>query len=253
MSSCLRLCRSIGILFLFWIGATTAAATAGDGSSLPVRGLIRPLNQAAIGTDIQAVVDEVRFKEGDTFRKGDLLISFDCERQQAEMAAAKAQLREMTLAADSTRYLHQKGAIGRYDLDVASVRQEKAAAELAAIKARIKQCKIFAPYDGRVAELLIHPHETPTGGNPLIKLVDETTFEIEMIAPSTWLRSIGIGAAFKFTIDELNETYSGKLVRIGAAVDPVSQTVKMIGVFDRKPAKARGGMSGSASFEGSSL
>ncbi|MFT7576275.1 MAG: membrane fusion protein (multidrug efflux system) [Alphaproteobacteria bacterium] len=84
-------------------------------------------------------------------------------------------------------------------------------------------------------------------------MVSETKFEIELIVPSHWLRTIGIGAAFKFTVDELGATYTGKLIRLGAAVDPVSQTIKIIGTFDTKPSKVLSGMSGSALFEGRGL
>ncbi len=236
---------------LLWI-ATVAptASSAPEKGPLPIRGLVRPLNQAAITTDLAARVSVVNFKEGETFRKGDLLIEFDCERQNAELAGVRAVHREARLSLDSVTYLEQKGAGGRFDVEVARSRVDKTAAEVAALDARIKQCTIIAPYDGRVAELGVHAHEMPTPGRPLINLVDETTYEIELIVPSHWLRTLEIGARFKFSVDELETSHPGRLIRIGAAVDPVSQTVKVIGMFATKPDKVLPGMSGSARFEG---
>jgi membrane fusion protein (multidrug efflux system) len=142
----LRLCHTaVAVVSLLTCVSATTVAFASEQESFPVRGLVRPLNQAAIGAGIQARIKEVHFREGDSFRKGDLLVAFDCERQEAELAAADAQHREMLLALNSTSYLHQKGAIGRYDLQVSQVRTEKAAAEVSALKARIKQCNIHAP------------------------------------------------------------------------------------------------------------
>lgn len=221
-----------------------------DRKPLPVRGLVRPLNQAAIATDLAARVSAVGFKEGESFAKGDVLIAFDCERQEAELAAIRAQHREMKLALDSAAYLDKRGAVGKLDVEVSRARVDKAAGDVAALEARIKQCKIIAPFNGRVAELLIHAHEIPAAGKALISVVDETTFEIELIVPSHWLRTLAIGEAFKFSVDELDQTFSARLVRLGAAVDPVSQTVKVIGAFEAKPPKVLGGMSGSAVFEG---
>jgi membrane fusion protein, multidrug efflux system len=250
MSAVRRLWAPISAAALVWVAAIAPSIPSPPPKGPPVRGLIRPLDQAAVATDLAARIAAVRFREGEAFRKGDVLIVFDCERQEAELAAASAQHREMKLALESATYLDQKGAVGRFEVEVARARTDKAAADVAALSARIKLCQISAPFDGRVAELSIHAHEIPTPGKPLIALIDETALEIELIVPSHWLRSIAVGAAFKFSVDELDATFSGKLTRIGAAVDPVSQTVKIIGVFDVKPAKVLPGMSGSAVFEG---
>lgn len=232
------------------VSTTTTSWSQSDKAALPVRGMVRPLNQAAIATDLQARVASVHFKEGSAFRKGDLLIAFDCERQLAELAATRAQYREAKLALDSATYLDKKGAVGRFDVEVSRARAEKVASEVTAIEARIKQCQIMAPFDGRVSELLINAHEFPVAGKPFVNLVDETTFEIELIVPSQWLRTIDVGARFRFSVDELGTTHEARLVRVGAAVDPVSQTVKVVGIFDTKPEKVLSGMSGSATFEG---
>lgn len=244
-----RFMRTILSGALALVAAHQATATESNRAELPVRGLIRPLNQAAIATDLQARVSEVRYKEGEAFKKGDVLIAFDCERHQAELSAAKAQHREMQLALDSASYLEKKGAVGRLDLEVSQARSDKTAADVAALAARIKQCTIVAPYDGRISELLINPHETPSLGKPFISLVDETTFEIDLIVPSHWLKRLSVGARFTFSVDELGTSHAGSIVRIGAAVDPVSQSVKVIGKFDTKPDRVLAGMSGSAAFE----
>ncbi len=211
---------------------------------------MRPLNQAAIATELQARIAEVPFKEGEAFRKGDLLIAFDCERLKAERVAAQAQYREMKVALDSAIYLSERGAGGRFDIDISRARTDKAAAEVAAYNARMKHCRIFAPYNGRVSELMSRKHEIPSAGKPLIRIIDETQFELDMIIPSHWLRTLTKGVDFKFTVDELRETFDGRVVRIGAAVDPVSQTIKIVGVFAAKPGKVLAGMSGSATFVG---
>ena len=57
----------------------SVSAEAGDVPN-PIRGVVRPQSQATISTDFQAAVSAVKLKEGDRFRKGDLLIEFDIER-----------------------------------------------------------------------------------------------------------------------------------------------------------------------------
>lgn len=221
-----------------------------ESQTLPVRGIVRPLQQAAVTSELQARVVEVRHREGETFSKGDLLVEFDCERQRSEFDAASAQLRETKAAFDSASYLDRKGASGRLEVDIARARMEKNEAEVAGLTAKLKLCKIFAPFDGRLAERFVQAHEVPTVGKPLITVVDESVFEIELIVPSNWLRRVSPGSRFSFSVDELGEAYEARLVRIGAIVDPVSQTAKVYGVFEHKPGRVLAGMSGSAVFVG---
>lgn len=214
--------------------------------AMPVRGIVRPLHQAAIATDLAARVAEIGFREAEAFRKGDVLVRFDCERLEAEHRAAEAVHREMQLALDSNLYLDKRGAIGKIDVEVSKARLDKAGAEAAALAARIKQCVIKAPFDGRVAGLTINAHEIPATSKPFLEIVEERAFEIDLIVPSNWLRRIGAGTRFTFSIDETGRKYAAEVLRVGASVDPVSQTVKVIAGFLERDEKVLAGMSGSA-------
>jgi membrane fusion protein (multidrug efflux system) len=217
---------------------------------LPIRGIVRAVNQAAISTDLAAPVTKVAFKEGEAFRKGDILIAFDCRHQRAELAAAEAQRREMTVAYESAVFLEQRKASSRLDVETAHARADKAAADVEGMKARIDHCTILAPYDGRVNEVGIREYEMPGGGKPLLSIIAEGDREIELIVPSVWLSWLKAGAEFDIVIDETRKSYAGVLTRIGAAVDSVSQTIKVSGRFKEVPSDVLPGMSGTASFPG---
>lgn len=219
-----------------------------DVGKVPARGLVRPLHQASIATDLGLPVASIGFREAEAFRKGDVLVTFDCERLAAEQRALEAISREMKLTLDSNTYLDKKGAVGKLDVEVSRARVDKAAADSDAAAARLKQCTVVAPFDGRVTELTINEHETPSPGRSFISLVDETEFEIDLIVPSLWLKGLTPGMKFKFVLDETGRSYEAEILRIGAAIDPVSQTVKVIAGFASKDGAVVSGMSGSAEF-----
>ncbi len=219
-------------------------------SQAPIRGMVRALEQSAIGIDIPVRLQRIHVREAQAFKKGDLLLEFDCERLEAELAAAEATTREMKLALDSNLYLDEKKAIGRLDVEVSRARADKASAEARALKSRIKQCKLSAPFDGRVVELSINEHEFPVQGRPFITLVNEANFEIDLIVPSHYLQHIQPGTSFSYRIDETGREYEAEILRVGAAVDPVSQTIKVIAKFAKPVTDVLAGMSGSASLLG---
>jgi RND family efflux transporter MFP subunit len=227
---------------------STASDRHAEMRRMPVRGIVRPLNQAAMASDLSVRVAQLRVREAQSFRKGDVLLTFDCERLEAEQAAAEAVHREMKIALDSNVYLDKRGAVGRNDVEVSRARVDKAGADARALKARLRQCVVAAPFDGRVAELTINEHEIPAPGKPFITLVDEAAFEIDVILPSLALKRLAPGQPFTFSVDETGRDYPAKVLRIGAAVDPVSQTVKVIAAFDNRDERVLPGMSGTASF-----
>lgn len=214
--------------------------------AMPIRGVVRPLNQAAISIDLPVRVAKLHVREAQSFKKGDLLITFDCERLDAEHAALSAVAREMALLLESNTYLDKRGAVGKVDVAVSRTRLAKAKADARALAARLKQCKVVAPYDGRVAELRVNEHEIPASGQPFVTIVDESAFEIDLIVPSVWLRTLSVGTRLEFTVDETGKAYDARVTRIGASVDAVSQTVKLIAVFATTQRGILAGMSGSA-------
>ncbi len=237
-----------GLALFFAQGDAVAEPT--DISS-PIRGVVRPQRQATISTDFQASVAATKFKEGDRFRTGDVLIEFDCRRHQSELAAAEAQTLEMKLALENNVTLDKYKAVGKSDLEISRARVKRTEAEASGLRARLDQCKVVAPFDGRIAEQAIQAHEMPAPGKPFLTIIEDQNLEIELIVPSDWLKWLTTGAKFVFTVDETQSAFPAQVTRIAAAVDPVSQTIKVMGLFDADAGAAGilSGMSGAAQFD----
>lgn len=234
---------------LAWAPSAGAESLAAKSAQpLPVRGVVRPSAQAIISTDLTARVAMVGFREGAQFRMGDVLVAFDCRRHKAEFASAEAQHREMLVAFESALFLEKRNAGSRQDVEIARARADRAAAEAEVIRARLDQCTITAPFDGSVAELGIHEHETPAAGTQLFFIVANREPKIELIVPSTWLTWLKPGAEFQFQVDETHKAYVGIVRRVGAAVDTVSQTITVFAKFAAPTPDILPGMSGTARF-----
>lgn len=243
----------LAIATFLTIGASSAVsnenpAVQDRARNLPIRGVVRPLTQAIISTDIAAPVAKVGFKEGQSFKKGDVLIAFECHRYEAELAAAVAQMKEMQINVDTNTFLEKRDAANKQDLEISKARAAKASAEVDGLKARISQCVIEAPFDGRIADLGIREYEMPATGKPLIHILAAGELEIDLILPSNWLAWLKPGAEFKFLIDETRQSYDGAVTRIGASVDTISQTIKVTARFKDPTIDVLPGMSGSARF-----
>ena len=218
---------------------------AGFGS---IRGLIKPVKQATLSSEISARVTKLPYKVGASFKKGSVLINFDCSQYAAELDAAKAEYLSRTKRLDNNRQLLELNAISKIEVDISEAEAQKAKADKEIAQVKVNQCYIKAPYDGRVVERFVHEHESVAKDQQLISILDDKELEIELIVPSKWLSWLKSGTKFKIDIDETGQSYDAVVSEVGAAVDPVSQTVRILGKFNSDTNSILPGMSGEVSF-----
>jgi len=215
-----------------------------------VRGVVKPSEEAVISSELQARVKRMPFRDGQWFKKGDLLVEFDCAKYWAELAATKAELEAREKTAANNQALVVLNGIGQLEVDVSESEVKQAKAAVRSANLAVRHCKITAPFSGRVVKALVHPHESVNPYDEVLSILNDKTFEIELILPSSSLRWVTKKSEFKFFIDETQELYLAKVLEIGARVDPVSQTIRVFGAFKDQPKQVLAGMSGSARFMG---
>jgi membrane fusion protein, multidrug efflux system len=203
-------------------------AYANDPSAL--RGVVKAVNEAAISSDVGTRIVELPFREGQAFKKNDVLIAFDCDRLQADMKAAEAERRGHHAAWENAARLYQMRAAGAHEVSMAAATHDKSAAIVEGLQVRVKQCRIIAPFDGRILDLNVRKHETPSPSQPLIRILDDQSLEIDMLLPAASIATLKSGAQFDLTLDETGRVISGEITRVGAALDIVSQTFKASGI-----------------------
>ncbi|GJM17478.1 MAG: hypothetical protein DHS20C13_28050 [Thermodesulfobacteriota bacterium] len=215
-----------------------------------VRGLIKPVQKAIISSEIAGKINNIPFKAGDSFKKGDQLVSFDCSFYRADLASAEAAYQSKQKIYENNKQLLVLNAMSDIDVLISKAEVEMTRAEKTMRAIRVSQCKIKAPYSGRIIEVAVNEHETVPADKEILSILNDSELEIELIVPSNWLNWLSIGESFSFLIDETGKALDGKVSKTGAVVDPVSQTIKLIGKF--KETQLEGvlsGMSGTAQFK----
>lgn len=228
--------------------AATSSGGAGINDALAPRALVQPVHRATLSSEIDGRITAMPFHSGDRFHKGDLLVRFDCTIDHAREQAAQAQLTQAREKLKNDRQLAKLNSIGNLDVALAKADVQKASAELHMAAARVSGCEIRAPYDGRVVKRAAHVHESIPTGRPLLKILDDTDFTIELIVPSSALAWLRPGQKFQLHIDDTGRNYPAHIAVIGAEIDPVSQSIKVHGKIDGSTAGLIAGMSGSARF-----
>jgi multidrug resistance efflux pump len=106
------------------------------------------------------------------------------------------------------------------------------------------KCSIAAPFSGRVAEQKLREQQFAQAGQAILDIIDDSVLELEFLVPSRWLVWMKPGSGFQVRIDETGKSYPARIQRLGARVDPVSQSIKVNAVIDGKFTDLMAGMSG---------
>ena len=182
-------------------------------------GRVEPVQEVDVLPQIEGYLTDVKFCEGSSVKRGDVLYEIDAERYEAvrrlrlaELEQAKSQAAEANAAKEKAdRYLARlKSADGRgisqTDLDSAETEASAASAACESARARIAQAeanlllatvdvkhtKIYAPLSGRIGKSLMHAGDyvTPSKGR-LARIVQNdpirVTFPLSDREYMTWL------------------------------------------------------------------
>ncbi len=213
-----------------------------------IRTQLNSRNAVTLSSEIAARIASLPLREGDAFRAGQQLVGFDCSLYQSQLRRAEAATDAANAVVQSDQRMAELNSIGKFELDQAQARLKEAQAEAAGARLLVGRCGIAAPFAGRVAKRHVAAHQYVTPGNPLLDIVETGQLELQMIVPSKWLAWLRPGAGFTVDVEELGKRYPAKVQRVGAQIDPVSQTVAVFGVVDGNQPGLLPGMSGWAVF-----
>ena len=215
-----------------------------------VRGQLVARAYTTISAEISGKLAAIAVKDGDPYKAGSVLIRMDCALQRAQHQETVAAFAIATKTRQVNQRLSQLNSTSSLELEIALSEEAKAQARVDAAEAILSKCEIRAPFDGKVAELRAQPLQYVQPGQPILDLVDDGAFEVVFLAPSRWLRWLERGQEIQIHLDETGRAYGATVVRIGARVDAVSETVKVYAAITNNAPELVAGMSGSVRFLG---
>jgi len=240
------------VLILF--GAATAVVASSHSSpfrhkvvlpqdELTAEAVLTPRHEAVLSSQLNGRVEKILVKEGDSFKKGDILIALDCIVNKAQLRKTLSMLRARRSAHQSNQALSKLNAISDVDLSSSLAELEEAMADADIRGHSVRMCHIRAPFNGKVVKIDVHPHETVRQGEALLEVIDNDDLFVELIVPSSWLKWMHSGYRFKLNVSETGKSYKASVTQILPKVDAVSQSVRIIGKVQTKDAKLIVGVS----------
>lgn len=227
-------------------GAETVSVETGSAAADEILVQVVARDHISIVAGMDGRIEELPFREGDLFDKGELLVGFDCAGEVARLDRASANLVLAQKKSAIQERLLEMGSTSDLEVAVARAEEEKARAEQAIEASNAAKCRIIAPFSGGVSEMFVQRFQTVKNGEHLMRIVNSEELELRFFVPSRWLQWIGPGFQFQVWIDELGKPYDAEVRSTGAWIDAVSQSIAVFARFSNPSHELLPGMSGYA-------
>lgn len=205
--------------------------------------------EAALASRFYGTISKIYVKEGENFKAGQPLISFDCRELAAEHAVAQAELRLHSSTDQANSELYAEKVIGSLEKNLSQAKVAEANARIKAINAKMANCKITAPFDGQVVDLKARTYETLLPGSPIMLIQASRDLGALVQIPPAWLSWLKPGTIFQAQIEETGTSYQAEVSSVGARVDPASRMVKVYATISGIHSELLPGMGGHAEFD----
>jgi membrane fusion protein, multidrug efflux system len=242
----------------FAVPVVAAQAERGDiGVYLNGLGAVTPIYTVTVKTRVDGQLMDVRYREGQTVHRGEVLAQLDPRPYQVQLTQAQGQLAKDQALLDNaridlTRYeglvphnavpeqqvATQKALVAQYEGAVQSDQGQIDSAKL-----NITYCRIEAPITGRVGLRLVDPgnivHASDANGLVVITQVDPISviFTISEDQVPTVYKKLAAGQKLKvlaYDRDMTTKLAEGRLTTIDNQIDQTTGTVKLRADFDNK-------------------
>ena len=194
-------------------------------------GTVRAAQSAQLASQVMGTITHVNVHEGDTVRRGQLLIAIDEAQPRAayQSATAGLQASQQAIAAADADYalaestmqryqmLYDKKSVSPHEFDevkarlaLAKARRDAAHANSAQAEAGVAEAntsvsftRIRAPFDGLVIAKLADAGAMAAPGVPLLVVEDPSRFRLEANVDESQIGAVRLGASVPVVLDSL--------------------------------------------------
>jgi len=213
-----------------------------------ITGSIQPERRADLRAEVSAVVLQVYKENGESVKRGDLLMRLDDTSIRDGLTSAQASARAASEALDQAERQYQRlktlrtsGMTSAQQVEDAEIHRntaqsDKAAADSRVVTARqqLQRTEVRAPFDGVVSERKTSAGDTAAIGKELVKVIDPTSVRLDGFVSADQISTVKLGQSVSFNINGYGEQqFTGTIKRIDAAADPTTRQVAVIVGFDK--------------------
>lgn len=178
--------------------------------------------------EIDGRIQSIGFDSGQQVTRQQILVRFDDELLQAELAAAEAALAYSEAQYDRAAQLLKSGTGNQRNRDEAQSQRDIDRARLALARRRLERAVIAAPFAGQVGLRTISQGDFVKAGEEMATLDQLDPIRVQFSIAEKYLPFLKIGMAVKLTSDAYpDRIFSARLSAVSPRIDPQTRLVSV--------------------------
>jgi membrane fusion protein (multidrug efflux system) len=218
-----------------------SAATLRD--DINAAGTIRSNEAVVIRPEVAGRITRLNFGDGQTVKKGQVLVEFDSTVNQAEVQQAKAELSIAKANFDRNDELSRQKFISVRARDESAANVQVLEAKLALAEARLSKLSIRAPFSGIVGMRTVSIGDYVKDGADLVNLEDISSVKVDFRVPEKFTDRVNRGQDLEVVVDALpDKPFRARVDAIDPQVDSSGRSALLRGRIANADGKLKPGM-----------
>jgi membrane fusion protein, multidrug efflux system len=196
-----------------------------------------------LSAKVTETVARINFSDGETVRAGDVLVELTGRAEVAALKEAQAAYLDADRQYERLSNIVQQGTVTRAQLDTQGAARDGARARREAIRARLSDRVILAPFSGVTGFRQVSPGALVTPGTPITTLDDIDVLKLDFTVPESQLGAVNLDDLVLASSSAFpGREFSGKVASLDSRVDPSTRAVRVRARLDNKAHQLRPGM-----------
>lgn len=211
-------------------------------------GTVDAYERVQVTARVAGVVEKVRFSEGDTVKKGQVLVEIDPARYSLAARRAQASLeRAQASAAEASQNLDRRkdagpegaGVFSKEDIEGWQTRSRTAVAQVNEAKAALDEANlnlrdayVRAPIEGKMQTRTVQTGQFVQAGTVLGTVLRRDPLLLRFQVPEADAPRLQTGMVVRFRVGSNERTFTGKVTLVSEAADETNRMVPIIAQID---------------------
>ncbi len=196
-----------------------------------------------IVSELSGRVTEINFREGQSVKKGDILIKLNDDELLVQLTKAEYQYLLLEQRLGRQRILLEKDAVSREDFDKVLTEYNVLKQDIEQLKIRIEKMKVRAPFDGIVGFRDISLGAFLQPNSKITNLVDIANLIVEVAIPEKYVNDRLAGSELVFNVEGSSNDYKARIYAVDPQIDIRTRTIIIRARYNNRSGQLRPGMS----------
>jgi membrane fusion protein (multidrug efflux system) len=197
-------------------------------NTLGIQGLVTSDNNVHMSAELGGTVKDILVKEGQSVRKGQLLVKLDGSSVASQIAELRNALELATTAYERQKRLWDQNIGSEMQYLQAKNNKDDLENKIATVNSQLAKYSITAPISGIVDKIYINEGEVASPGSPVVQVVNNKKINVEADIAESHVGKFKVGDAVTIHYPALGISAEEKIASIGQVIDPDNRTFTIV-------------------------